>query len=90
MNKSTLVKEVSKKTSLSQKDSLNALNALTTIITDTLKKGDNVSLLGFGKFEVRQRKARKSINPRTREPIMISACKAPVFRVSKTFKEAVG
>jgi|LGVE01.1.fsa_nt_gb DNA-binding protein HU-beta len=89
MNKTDLIKEVAKQSSLSQKDCLFVLNAFTKTITKTLKEGDNVSLLGFGKFEVRNRKARNSINPKTLEPLVIPAGRVPVFRVSKTFKQAI-
>lgn len=89
MNKTNLIKEVSKKSNLSQRESMNALNAITEIITQTLKRGDEVSLLGFGKFEVSQRKERMSINPKTKEPILIMAQKVPVFKVSKTFKAQI-
>ena len=86
MNKTGLVKEVSKKCNLSQKECLSALNAITEIIAKTLKSGDEVGLLGFGKFEMRDRKARKSINPKTKETIMIEASRVPVFRISKSFQ----
>lgn len=89
MNKSVLIKETAKETGLSQKDCLNALNAITQIIAKTLRCGDNVTLLGFGKFEVRHRAVRKGVNPRTQQPIVLPASKIPVFRVSKTFKQAI-
>ena len=89
MNKTGLIKEVSKKCNLSQKECLSALNAMTEIIAKTLKSGDEVGVLGFGKFEMRDRKARKSINPKTREPILIAASRVPVFRISKSFKQSI-
>lgn len=89
MNKTTFIKETAKQTSLSQKDCLLALNAMTDIIAKTLKGGDNVTLLGFGKFEVRHRAKRKGINPKTRQPIILPASRVPVFRVSKTLKQAI-
>jgi DNA-binding protein HU-beta len=89
MNKSELVAEIAKKSSLTKKDSEIALNALIEVIGDTLKKGDKISLVGFGSYEVRKRKARIGVNPQTKEELKIPAKKVAVFRPGKTLKELV-
>jgi len=89
MNKSELVAEIAKKSSLTKKDSEIALNALIEVIGDTLKKGDKISLVGFGSYEVRKRKARIGMNPQTKEEIKIPAKKVAVFKPGKTLKELV-
>jgi len=89
MNKSELVAEIAKKSSLTKKDSEIALNALIEVIGDTLKKGDKISLVGFGSYEVRKRKARTGMNPQTKEKIKIPAKKVAVFKAGKTLKELV-
>lgn len=89
MNKAQFVKEISKKTRLTQKDCLTCLNALTEVVTKTLKKGDNVTLVGFGKFQVKHRSARKSFNPQTKRQIMLPANKVPQFKPGKSFKQAI-
>ena len=66
-----------------------AINAATEAIQQALKKGDKVTLVGFGTFDVAQRAARSGVNPRTRQPIKIRASKAPRFRPGKAFKEIV-
>jgi DNA-binding protein HU-beta len=89
MNKAELVAEIAKKSSLTKKDSETALNSLIEVIGDTLKKGDKISLVGFGSYEVRKRKARTGVNPQTKEEIKIPAKKVAVFRPGKTLKELV-
>ena len=90
MNKSELIAAVAAGASLSKKDAEAAVNAVTDAITDALKKGDKVQLIGFGTFEVRKRKARQGRNPRKPgEVIKIAASKAPVFKAGKALKDAV-
>lgn len=89
MNKSELVATMATKANLTKKDSESALNALVEAITETMKKGDKVSLVGFGTFETRQRAARNGINPRTQETIKIPATKAPAFKAGKALKDSV-
>ena len=71
------------------KDAEKAVSAVLDSITEALTKGDKVSLVGFGAFEVKSRNARKGINPRTKEEVMIKASKLPVFKAGKALKDAV-
>ena len=89
MNKTELVNAIAAKTGLSKKDSDAALAATVEAITEALKAGDKVSLIGFGTFEVRERAARTGKNPATGETIEIAACKAPAFKAGKALKDAV-
>jgi DNA-binding protein HU-beta len=88
MNKSDLVKKVSEVT-CSKKEAEEAVNSVITVITDTLKKGEQVSLVGFGTFSVANRKARMARNIRTGEIINVGAKKVPKFTPGKALKEAV-
>ncbi len=89
MNKSELVKLVAEKTGLKKKDAEHATNAVFGIIKEALKKGERVSIAGFGIFEVVERKEREGINPATREKIKIPATRVPKFRPSSSLKEEV-
>lgn len=80
---------MAEKSGLSKKDSEKALAAFVDAVMDALKKGDKVSLVGFGTFDVRERAARTGLNPRTKEPIEIHASKAPAFKAGKAFKDAL-
>lgn len=90
MNRTEFVKEISKKSKLTQKDCNNCLNAITKIIENSLKRGDNINLVGFGKFEVKHRMARRSYNPQTRKIGMLPASKVPSFKPGKQLKDVVG
>ena len=89
MNKAELIDAISKKTGASKKASEASLNAVTEIISEELKKGDKVQLIGFGSFEVRKRAARKGRNPQTGAEMKIAASKAPVFKAGKALKDKV-
>lgn len=90
MNKSELIAAIAEKTELTKKDSEKALNAFVASVTEALAGGDKVQLIGFGTFEVRERKAREGRNPRNPEEIIkIPAAKAPAFKAGKALKEAV-
>lgn len=89
MNKSELAAAMAEKTGLPKKDAEKALTAFTDTIVETLQKGDKVSLVGFGTFDVRHRAARQGLNPRTKEPIEIKASDAPAFKAGKAFKDAL-
>ncbi len=90
MTKTDLINVISDKTGFTKKDSEKAANAFLEAITEALKKGDKVSLVGFGSFEVRQRKARKGVHPSDKsKTIEIPACKAPAFKAGKALKDAV-
>ena len=89
MTKVELVTAIAEKTSLTKKDSEAALKAAIEAITDELKKGEKVQLVGFGTFEVREHAAKKGINPRTKKEITIPARKSPAFKAGKALKDAV-
>lgn len=89
MNKTELIAAVAEKADLSKKNAEVAVAAVIDSIVESLKKGDKVSLLGFGTFEVRERAARTGKNPQTGEAIKIAATKAPAFKAGKAFKDAV-
>lgn len=90
MNKAELVASMAEKSGLTKKDAESALNAFMKSVEEALTNGDKVQLVGFGTFEVRERKARKGRNPRNpKEVIDIPASSAPVFKAGKTLKEAV-
>ena len=77
------------KTGSTKKAAEEAVNAFVEVVTDSLKKGEKVQLVGFGSFEVRKRAARKGRNPQTKEEIKIPASKAPVFKAGKALKDLV-
>ena len=89
MNKTELIEAIAKEASLSKKDAEAALNAYTSVVTKTLKKGDKITLVGFGTFEVRKRAARKGKNPQTGEAIKIKAAKVPAFNPGKGLKDTI-
>jgi len=89
MNKAELVEEVAGKVGLTKKDAGNVVDAVTSAITDSLARNERVTLVGFGTFQVRERKARKGVNPQTRGTIQIPAKKVPKFRPGKGLKEKV-
>ena len=90
MNKAELVEEVANQTGLTRKASREAIDAMTSVVTDALARGEKVTLVGFGTFQVRERKARRGRNPQTGETIQIAAKKVPRFKSGKGLKEAVG
>ena len=89
MNKTELVASVAEKAGLTKKDSEKAVNAVLATVSESLQKGDKVQLVGFGTFEVRERKARKAKNPQTKEDIMIPETQVPAFKAGKGLKEVV-
>ena len=89
MNKAELVEEVSGKTGLTKKETQNVINAVTETIGDTLSRGEKVTLVGFGTFQAANRKARRGVNPQTRESIQIPAKKVPKFAPGKGLREKV-
>ena len=89
MNKSELVAAMPEKSSLSKKDCEAALDAFVEATVEALKNGDNVQLVGFGSFEVKERAARTGRKPRTNEPIDIPASKLPMFKPGKALKGIV-
>ncbi len=89
MNKAELVAAVAAKAELSKKDAEKALAAVLATVTDALKTGNKVQLIGFGTFETRQRAARKGKNPQTGAEVMIPAAKVPAFKAGKALKDIV-
>ena len=89
VNKSELIKSVAKKAALSQKDTAKVLETLLEIVQKALVNGEKVQIIGFGSFEVRDRKERKVITPTTREEMILPATKVPAFKPGKALKEAV-
>jgi len=89
MNKSQLIDAVASDSGLTKVDTARAIESLLTTVTKTLKKGDEVSITGFGKFSVVKRAARQGVNPRTGEKVKIKASKAPKFSAGASLKQAV-
>ena len=89
MTKEELIEKVASGAGLSKADAGKAINATLNAITSALKKGQSVTLVGFGTFKVSKRKARKGRNPRTGEVITIKAAKVPRFSAGKSLKDAV-
>ena len=89
MNKTELVAAVAEKAEVSKKDTERALKAFVDVVTEELKKGEKVQLVGFGTFEVSERAAREGRNPQTGKTMKIAACKAPKFKAGKALKDAV-
>lgn len=89
MNKTELITQVAVKTRLKKSQASLAVDTLLESIQQALQNSDNVQLLGFGTFEVRERAAREGRNPSTGESLVIPAKKAPAFKAGKVLKEAV-
>lgn len=89
MNKESMLKEVSEQAGLTKADASKAIEAIFEAIQSSLKKGEPVSLVGFGSFKVSKRNARTGRNPRTGESISIAETTVPSFRAGKTLKEAI-
>jgi DNA-binding protein HU-beta len=89
VNKSELIDAVADSADLSKADASRALDAAITAVTKSLRKGDSVTLVGFGTFLVRKRAARTGRNPRTGAEIKIKASKVPAFKAGKALKDAV-
>jgi DNA-binding protein HU-beta len=89
MNKTQLIDAMAADSGLSKADSSRAVESLIGAVTKSLKKGDEVSITGFGKFSVVKRAARQGVNPRTGEKVKIKASKAPKFSPGASLKQAV-
>lgn len=87
MNKNEFLKSVSAKAEVSEKEAAKLFEAVVDTITETLKAGDSISLVGFGTFEIKERAARDGINPSTMEKIKIAASKAPNLKFGKAYKD---
>ncbi|MED7819352.1 MULTISPECIES: HU family DNA-binding protein [unclassified Francisella] len=89
MNKSELVSAIAKEADVTKEVAGSTLDATIEAITKALKKGDSVTLVGFGTFQVKERSAREGRNPKTGETIQIAASKVPSFKAGKGLKDAV-
>jgi len=89
MNKSELIDAVADAADMTKADATKAIDAFVNVVGDTLKEGDQITLVGFGTFLVRHREARSGRNPRTGETIQIKASNVPSFKAGKALKDAV-
>ena len=89
MNKTELVATIAEKVEISKKDAERALNAFTDTVSDALREGDKIQLVGFGTFEVSERAERTGRNPQSGETMVIPASKIPKFKAGKALKDAI-
>lgn len=89
MNKTELVEAIAESADLTKAQASKALEAFIESVTETLKKGDKVTLIGFGTFETRERSAREGRNPQTGKTIQIPASTTPAFKAGKKLKDAL-
>lgn len=89
MNKTELIAKVATEAEITKKDAEKAVKAVFNVISEGLAQGDKIQIIGFGTFEVRQRKAREGRNPRNNEPIKIEASKTTAFKAGKQLKDLV-
>ena len=89
MNKGELIKAMAEKAGLSQKDAAAAYEAFVASVTDALKAGEKVQLVGFGTIEVKDVAAKTGINPQTKAPVAIPASKKPVMKFGKAYKDMI-
>jgi DNA-binding protein HU-beta len=89
VNKSELIEAIAASADIPKAAASRALDAMIESVTDSLKKGDSVALVGFGTFTVKERAARTGRNPQTGQPINISAAKVPSFKAGKALKDSV-
>jgi DNA-binding protein HU-beta len=89
VNKSELIEAIAASADIPKAAATRALDAMVESVTDSLKQGESVSLVGFGTFTIKERAARTGRNPQTGQPIEISAAKVPSFKAGKALKDAV-
>ncbi|MCI8823692.1 MAG: HU family DNA-binding protein [Lachnospiraceae bacterium] len=89
MNKTELVAAIADNADITRKDAEKAVKAFVDVVTEELKKGEKVQVVGFGTFEVVERAAREGRNPHTGEPMPIAASRAPKFKAGKVLKDAL-
>ena len=89
MNKGELIKAMAEKAGFSNKDAAAAYEAFVSVVTDAIKAGDKVQLVGFGTIEVKNVAAKTGINPQTKEKVAIAACKKPVMKFGKAYKDII-
>jgi DNA-binding protein HU-beta len=89
VNKTELVEEIAERTDSSKAEAQRYVDTLEKVVTEALKGGEEVQITGFGKFYVREQKARKGVNPQTKEKMKIPAQKVPSFSAGQGLKEAI-
>lgn len=89
MNKEMLITAIAEKTEMTKIQSEKALKAFIDVVTEEMKKGEKVQLVGFGTFEVTKRAERQGRNPQTGQSITIAASKSPKFKAGKVLKDAI-
>lgn len=89
MNRAELVAAIAERAKIDRLAADRVLDAFTEVVTETLRNGDKVAIIGFGSFELAERPAREGVNPATREKILIPASRQPKFKPGKQLKEAV-
>ena len=89
MNKTELIAAIAEQAEISKKDAEKALKAFVDVVTEQLKEGEKVQLVGFGTFEVSERAAREGRNPKTGEAMTIAASRTPKFKAGKALKDQV-
>ncbi len=89
MNKGELIKAMAEKAGFTNKDAACAYEAFVEVVTEALKAGEKVQLVGFGTFEVKDVEAKTGINPQTKEKVAIPACKKPVMKFGKAYKDII-
>ena len=87
MNKGEFIKAIADKAGFTNKDATAAYDAFVATVTEALKAGDKVQLVGFGSFEVKEVAAKTGINPKTGDKVAIAACKKPVMKFGKAYKD---
>ncbi len=89
MNKTELIEEIAGRTDSSKAEAQRYVDTLEKVVTEVLKSGEEVQITGFGKFYVREQKAREGVNPQTKEKMRIPAQKVPAFSAGRGLKEAI-
>ncbi len=89
MNKTELIEEIAGRTDSSKAEAQRYVDTLEKVVTEVLKSGEEVQITGFGKFYVREQKAREGVNPQTKEKMRIPAQKVPAFSAGQGLKEAI-
>lgn len=87
MNKTSLIQEIADRTDASKTEAQKFFDAFTDVVQDSLKKGEDVQITGFGKFYVQKREAREGINPQTKQKINIPASRVPKFTAGNALKD---
>jgi DNA-binding protein HU-beta len=89
VNKTELIEEIAQRTNLSKGEAQRYMESFEEVVAEALRGGEEIQITGFGKFYVREQKAREGVNPQTREKMRIAASKVPAFSAGKGLKETV-